>query len=218
MQIFLDSADIREITEASELGVIDGITTNPSLMAQTVKDFRATITEICKIIKGDVSVEVAANDFETMIRQGEQILSIADNIVIKLPITWDGIKACRHFANQAVKTNMTLCFSIGQALLAAKAGATYVSPFIGRLDDIGQDGIKLISEIRQVYDNYQNSLNTKILAASIRSLDHLYQSALHGANAATIPSKIIKQLVNHPLTDMGLSIFNKDWANSKLVI
>ncbi len=216
MQIFLDSADIKEIDEINQLGVIDGITTNPSLMSKTKYDFVSTIAEICKIITSDVSVEVVANDVDTMINQGNKILEISSNIAIKLPMTWNGIKACQYFADKGKKVNMTLCFSVNQALIAAKAGAFYISPFIGRLDDIGQNGISLISDIRQVYDNYQ--YQTKILAASIRSPNHVYQAAMYKADVATMSGKIIKQLLNHPLTDSGLEIFNKDWSKSGLEI
>ncbi|HJD63592.1 MAG TPA: fructose-6-phosphate aldolase [Rickettsia endosymbiont of Sericostoma sp.] len=216
MQIFLDSADIKEIDEINQLGIIDGITTNPSLMSKTKYDFVSTIAEICKIITSDVSVEVVANDVDTMISQGNKILGISNNIVIKLPMTWNGIKACQYFADKGKKVNMTLCFSVNQALIAAKAGASYISPFIGRLDDIGQNGISLISDIRQVYDNYQ--YQTKILAASIRSPNHIYQAAMYKADVATMSGKIIKQLLNHPLTDSGLEIFNKDWNKSGLKI
>ncbi|WP_375358797.1 fructose-6-phosphate aldolase [Candidatus Tisiphia endosymbiont of Neophilaenus lineatus] len=216
MQIFLDSADIKEIDEINQLGIIDGITTNPSLMSKTKDDFVSTITEICKIITSDVSVEVVANDVDTMISQGNKILEISSNIVIKLPMTWNGIKACQYFSNKEKKVNMTLCFSVNQALIAAKAGAYYISPFIGRLDDIGLNGISLISDIRQVYDNYQ--YQTKILAASIRNPNHVYQASMYGADVATMSSKIIKQLLDHPLTDFGLEIFNKDWDKSGLKI
>ncbi|MCC8399601.1 MAG: fructose-6-phosphate aldolase [Rickettsia endosymbiont of Culicoides impunctatus] len=216
MQIFLDSADIKEIDEINQLGIIDGITTNPSLMSKTKYDFVSTIAEICKIITSDVSVEVVANDVDTMINQGNKILEISSNIAIKLPMTWNGIKACQYFADKGKKVNMTLCFSVNQALIAAKAGAFYISPFIGRLDDIGQNGISLISDIRQVYDNYQ--YQTKILAASIRSPNHVYQAAMYKADVATMSGKIIKQLLNHPLTDSGLEIFNKDWSKSGLEI
>lgn len=216
MQIFLDSADIKEIDEINQLGIIDGITTNPSLMSKTKDDFVSTIAEICKIITSDVSVEVVANDVDTMISQGNKILEISSNIVIKLPMTWNGIKACQYFANKEKKVNMTLCFSVNQALIAAKAGAYYISPFIGRLDDIGQNGISLISDIRQVYDNYQ--YQTKILAASIRNPNHVYQTSMYGADVATMSGKIIKQLLDHPLTDFGLEIFNKDWDKSRLKI
>ncbi|WP_417905305.1 fructose-6-phosphate aldolase [Candidatus Tisiphia endosymbiont of Micropterix aruncella] len=214
MQIFLDSADIKEIDEINQLGIIDGITTNPSLMSKTKDDFGSTIVKICKIVRSDVSVEVAANDVDTMISQGNKILGISNNIVIKLPMTWNGIKVCQYFADKGKKVNMTLCFSVNQALIAAKAGAYYVSPFIGRLDDIGQNGMSLISDIRQMYDNYQ--YQTKILAASIRNPNHVYQSAMYGADVATMSSKIIKQLLDHPLTDSGLEVFNRDWAKSGL--
>ncbi|WP_367364494.1 fructose-6-phosphate aldolase [Candidatus Tisiphia endosymbiont of Nedyus quadrimaculatus] len=214
MQIFLDSADIKEIDEINQLGIIDGITTNPSLMSKTKDDFGSTIVKICKIVRSDVSVEVAANDVDTMISQGNKILGISNNIVIKLPMTWNGIKVCQYFADKGKKVNMTLCFSVNQALIAAKAGAYYVSPFIGRLDDIGQNGMSLISDIRQMYDNYQ--YQTKILAASIRNPNHVYQSAMYGADVATMSSKIIKQLLDHPLTDSGLEVFNRDWAKSRL--
>lgn len=216
MQIFLDSADIKEIDKINQLGIIDGITTNPSLMSKTKDDFGSTIVKICKIVSSDVSVEVAANDVDTMISQGNKILGISSNIVIKLPMTWNGIKVCQYFADKGKKVNMTLCFSVNQALIAAKAGAHYVSPFIGRLDDIGQNGMSLISDIRQMYDNYQ--YQTKILAASIRNPNHVYQSAMYGADVATMSSKIIKQLLDHPLTDSGLEVFNRDWDKSGLKI
>ncbi len=214
MKIFLDSADVKEINEINQLGIIDGITTNPSLISETKDDFRSTITKICKIINSDVNVEVSANDINTMINQGNKILEISNNIVIKLPITWNGIKVCQYFVNKGKRVNMTLCFSVNQALIAAKVGAYYVSPFIGRLDDIGQNGVSLISNIRQVYNNYQ--YQTKILAASIRNPNHVYQSAMYGADVATMSSKIIKQLLNHPLTDLGLKAFSKDWNKSGL--
>lgn len=214
MQIFLDSANIKEIDEINQLGIIDGITTNPSLISKEQGDFKSIIVNICKIIRSDVSVEVVANDFDNMISQGNAILDIADNIVIKLPMTWDSIKACRYFADRGKKVNMTLCFSVNQAVIAAKAGATYVSPFIGRLDDAGQSGIELVNDIRQVYDNYHYKLHTQILAASIRSTQHVYQSAMIGADVITVSGKIIKQLLDHQLTDVGLDLFNKDWDNS----
>ncbi len=217
MQFFLDSADIDEIKEINNLRIIDGITTNPSLIARINKDFKSTIATICKTIMGDVSVEVAANDFEGMVTQGNKILNIASNIVIKLPLTWDGIKACKYFSENSVKVNMTLCFSANQALIAAKAGATYISPFIGRLDDIGQNGMQLIRDIKQLYINYP-TLKTKILAASIRSPEHVHHSALFGADVATMPAKIIKQLLDHQLTAKGLEIFNQDWISSGLEI
>lgn len=218
MKIFLDSADINEIQEINQLGIIDGLTTNPSLLSKTKDDFRSTITKICKIIYTDVSIEVVASDFNNMVIQGNKILEIADNIVIKLPITWDGIKACQYFSAKGQKVNMTLCFSANQALIAAKAGAAYISPFIGRLDDINQYGINLINDIRKIFNNYKDQLHTKILAASIRSPQHVYQCAMIGADVATMPGKVIKQLLAHPLTTSGLEIFNNDWYNSGIKI
>ena len=218
MQIFLDSADVTEIEEIHQLGIIDGVTTNPSLMSKTQNDFFQTIHNICEIVgsSSHVSVEVIAEDFENMVAQGDKILESFPNIVVKLPMTWEGINACRYFANKGTKVNMTLCFSVNQAIIATKAGAYYISPFIGRLDDIGQSGVTLVNEIKQVYSNY--SFKTRILAASIRSLEHVSQVALAGADVVTIPSKIINQLLEHQLTSDGLAIFKKDWEQSKLKI
>jgi len=224
MQIFLDSADIKEIKEMNKLGIIDGVTTNPSLMSKTQNySLLSTIYDICKAVgeSSDVSVQVIAEDFENMKNQGDEILNNEllkefSNIVVKFPMTWEGIKACRYFANKGKKVNMTLCFSVNQAIIAAKAGAYYISPFIGRLDDIGQSGVTLVNEIKQVYSNY--SFKTKILAASIRSLEHVSQVALAGADVVTIPSKIIQKLLDHQLTSDGLEIFKKDWEHSQLKI
>lgn len=214
MQFFLDSADINEISEIYDTGIIDGVTTNPSLMSKTSKDAISTIIDICKIVKGDVSIEVVSNNFDDMIKQGEKLLEIADNIVIKLPITWNGIRACKYFSARAVKVNMTLCFSVNQALIAAKAGAYYVSPFVGRLDDIGHDGMQLIKDIKQMYHN--QSLHSKILVASVRSAIHIQESAIIGADVITASGKIILNLLNHPLTSQGLDKFNNDWMASNL--
>ncbi len=186
------------------------MTTNPSLIAKSGRDFKEVIAEICSIVAGPVSAEVASTQFEGMIREGEVLAKIATNVVIKLPLTLDGLKACRHFSQSGVRTNVTLCFSANRALLAAKAGATYISPFIGRLDDINIDGIELIRDIRQIYDNYD--FETQILAASIRSANHVKDAALAGADVATIPANVIKGLANHVLTDKGLEQFTKDWA------
>jgi transaldolase len=216
MEIFLDSADIKEIEELNNLGLIDGVTTNPSLIAKMGQDFTKIVKTICSLVDGDVSVEVVASDFEGMVKQGAKILEIDDNLVVKLPITLDGLRACQYFSDQGEMVNMTLCFSVNQAILAARAGATYVSPFIGRLDDIGQDGMQLIREIKHVYNNYL--FETEILAASIRGPEHFHQAALSGADIATMSGKIIRQLIDHPLTTKGLEIFNKDWAESKLKI
>jgi len=212
MKIFLDSVDVAEISKFIDYGIIDGITTNPTLMASTPMSFSEIITELALLLKGDISVEVVSNDFQSMIKEGNKILEIDSNLVIKLPITWSGIKACKYFSKQNIKVNMTLCFCLNQALLAAKAGATYVSPFVGRLEDIGDDGIGLISDIRSVYNNYL--IKTEILAASIRTLDHVKQVALNGANAVTLPIKILSEMINHQLTEVGLKKFNDDWIKS----
>jgi transaldolase len=216
MKIFLDSVNFSDIEKYNTLGVIDGITTNPSLMANSTIDFYETARRICGLVKGEVSIEVASNNFVNMVQEGRKILDIAPNVVIKLPVTWDGLRACKYFAENNNKVNMTLCFSANQALLAAKAGATYISPFIGRLEDVGEDGMQLISDIRNIYNNY--NFETKILAASIRTAEHITESALHGADIATVPVKILSRLVEHPLTDRGLEKFNQDWAKSSMQI
>ncbi len=213
MKFFVDSADVEEIGELSETGLIDGVTTNPSLIAKSGRNFLDVVKEICSIVDGPVSAEVTALDSKTMIEEGKKLKGLAENIAIKVPLTWDGLKACKALSDEGTMVNVTLCFSANQALLAAKAGATYISPFIGRLDDMGLDGMDLIEEIRTVYDNYPN-LNTQILAASIRSVNHVKQSALIGADVATVPGKVIKQLATHPLTDKGLDAFMKDWEKT----
>ncbi len=217
MEIFIDSADPKEIEQAIAYGIIDGVTTNPSIMAQYGKDLRSTVTAICKIMEGPVSVEVASTEYDGMLEEGEKILDIADNVVLKLPITWNGLKACRYFSEQGREVNMTLCFSANQALLAAKAGATYVSPFVGRLDDIGQDGGMLLSEIKTIFDHYPE-YDARLLASSIRHPQHFYTAAMLGADAATIPYDVIKKLLDHPLTDKGLDRFVQDWKKSGLTI
>lgn len=216
MKLFLDSVDSAEIKKYSAFGIIDGITTNPTLMAASNADFHQTVSDVCALIAGDVSIEVASNDLDSMIKEGEKILKIAKNIVIKLPVTWDGLQACKYFTDKGYKVNMTLCFSANQALLAAKFGATYISPFIGRLDDIGEDGMELIAEIRTIYDNYK--FKTQILAASIRTVEHVTEAAIYGADVATISTKLMAQLVLHPLTDKGLEQFNQDWSKSGMKI
>mgnify|MGYP003421515853 CR=1 FL=1 len=212
MKIFLDSIDVAEISKFVDYGIIDGITTNPTLMSSSPLSFKEIITELSLLLKGNISIEVVSNDFHEMIKEGNKILEIDNNLVIKLPITWDGIKACKYFSQQNIKVNMTLCFCLNQAILAASAGATYVSPFIGRLEDAGGDGIGLIANIRSVYNNY--SIKTEILAASIRTLEHVEQVALNGANAVTLPIKILSEMINHQLTEVGLKKFNDDWMNS----
>lgn len=213
MKFFIDTANLDEIREANELGLIDGVTTNPSLVAKEKNvDFKEHIAKICEIVKGDVSAEVTSLDTEGMLREGRELAKIAPNVVIKCPLTLDGLKATRTFREEGTKVNVTLCFSAAQALLAAKAGASYISPFIGRLDDIGQDGMQLIRDIVQIYDNY--GFATEVLAASIRHPMHIVDCALAGADVATIPFKVIQQLVNHPLTDKGLDSFLADWKKS----
>lgn len=212
MKIFLDSINFPEISRYASYGILDGITTNPTLLSSSTLEFREIIVKLHSIIKGDISIEVVAEDYETMIREGEKILEIAGDSVIKLPITWDGLKACNYFAKKNVKVNMTLCFSVNQALLVAKAGATYVSPFIGRLEEVGKDGIGLIADIRSAYDNY--GLTTEILAASVRSAEHVEQAALCGADAITMPVRVLSLLIEHDLTTSGIKKFNEDWAKS----
>ena len=213
MKFFIDSADINEIKEIAEYGMVDGVTTNPSLIAKSKKDFKTVIAQICEITDGPVSAEVGATTYKEMIKEGEILKKIANNVCIKLPLTIDGLKACKHFSDQGVKTNVTLCFSASQAILAAKAGATYVSPFVGRLDDIGQDGLGLIEEICAIYANYPE-FDTQVLVASIRNPIHIVDAAKIGADVCTIPGKVLKQLVSHPLTDKGLETFIKDFKES----
>jgi transaldolase len=210
MKFFIDTANLEEIREAAEMGLIDGVTTNPSLIAKEGDvDFKEHIAKICSLVEGDVSAEVTALDAEGMLREGRELAKIADNVVITVPLTLDGLKATRAFRSDDIKVNVTLCFSAAQALLAAKAGATYISPFIGRLDDISTNGMQLITDIVSIYDNY--GFATEVLAASIRHPMHIVDCALAGADVATIPFKVIKQLVQHPLTDKGLEGFMADW-------
>ena len=213
MKFFVDTAEISEIKELNAYGLIDGVTTNPTLIAKSGRKFQEVIAEICGEVKGPVSAEVASVDYESMVREGEILSKIAKNVCIKLPLTMDGIKACRYFSNKGIQTNVTLCFSPAQAILVAKAGATFVSPFVGRLDDIGQDGLNLIGEICEIYDNYE-SFKTQVLVASVRNPIHIVESAKLGAHVATIPAKVIKQLAQHPLTDKGIETFIKDWAGT----
>jgi len=212
MKFFVDTADFNEIRELSETGLLDGVTTNPSLVAKAGRDFKELIADICKVVPGPVSAEVASTDYDGMVAEGERLAQIAQNVVIKLPLTLAGLKACKHFTDQGIKTNVTLCFSPNQALLAAKVGATYISPFIGRLDDINLDGMELIENIRQIYDNY--AFSTEILAASIRTANHVTQAALAGADVATMPPAVIRKLAEHPLTKSGLETFSADWKST----
>jgi len=208
MEFFIDTGIIAEIIEAKNTGIIDGVTTNPTLIAKTGRKNAEVINEICSLIDGPISAEVIATDREGMIKEGLELSKIHPNVVIKLPITEDGVFACKWFSDHQIKTNMTLCFSLNQALLVAKANATYVSPFIGRLDDIGHDGMELIREIRALYETY--GFETKILAASIRNSNHVREAALSGAHVATMPLNVVKSLYKHPLTDLGLATFLAD--------
>jgi transaldolase len=211
MKIFLDTADLSEIRRAADANLIDGITTNPSLIAQVAGDTdpKEIYREICEVVDGPVSAEVVAKDRDTMVTEGRKLAALHDNIVVKVPLTEDGLKACRALGSEGIRTNVTLCFSVSQALLAAKAGATFVSPFVGRIDDVSGEGMQLIHQIRQVYDNY--GFDTEILAASLRHPMHVVESMLIGADCATMPPKVLWQLARHPLTDRGLEAFIADW-------
>ncbi|MFN8693280.1 MAG: fructose-6-phosphate aldolase [Holosporales bacterium] len=213
MQFFLDTADVHEISALVETGLVDGVTTNPSLIAKSGRQFIEAIKEICALVPGPVSAEVAATDFETMLAEGEKLAGIAKNVVVKVPLTYDGLRVCKILSGQGVPVNVTLCFSANQALLAAKAGAAYISPFVGRLDDIGQDGMELIHDILDVYSNYPE-FYTQVLAASIRHPQHVLAAAKAGAHVATMPASTLKQLYHHPLTDKGLAAFVSDWAKT----
>lgn len=212
MKFFVDTANVDEIRELIPSGLVDGVTTNPSLVMKSGRDFREVVAEICALVDGPVSAEVTAIEAAAMIDEGKSLATIADNVVVKLPLTFDGLIACKALTGEGIKTNVTLCFSANQALLAAKAGATFISPFIGRLDDINIDGMELIRDIRIIYDNYD--FRTEILAASIRSPNHVRDSAIAGADVATVPPGVLKSLVNHPLTDKGLKAFLDDWAKT----
>jgi len=213
VKFFVDTADVKEIKELADAGLLDGVTTNPSLIAKAGRDFMTIVREICAIVPGPVSAEVAATDCEGMLAEGRVLAKLAPNVAVKVPLTMDGLKACRALTREGTMVNVTLCFSANQALLAAKAGATFVSPFIGRLDDLGEDGMALIQEIRTIYDNYAG-LTTEILAASIRTVGHVKQAAMIGADVATVPPAILKALVAHPLTDKGLAQFVADWKKT----
>lgn len=212
MKFFIDTAEIDEIKPLVDLGLVDGVTTNPSLILKSGRDIFEVTKEICDLVDGPVSAEVAATDYETMVREAAALYDIADNVCLKVPLTPDGLKTCKHFADQGKMVNVTLCFSATQALLAAKAGAAFISPFVGRHDDIGHDGMALIADIRTIYDNYD--FKTEILVASTRHNMHILDSAVIGADVATIPPKVVHQLFKHPLTDNGLAAFVKDWEKT----
>jgi transaldolase len=213
MKFFVDTADIDEIRSLVETGLVDGVTTNPSLVAQAGRKFEEVLAEICAIVPGPVSAEVTATDLSGMLAEGRYLAKISSNVVIKVPLTMEGLKACRTLTKEGTRVNVTLCFSAAQALLAAKAGATFISPFIGRLDDVGEIGMTLLHQIVQIYSNYPE-LNTQVLAASIRSPLHVVEAALAGVDVATIPPKILHQLYNHPLTDKGIATFLDDWKKT----
>ena len=213
MKFFVDTADINEIKDMASTGLIDGVTTNPSLIMKSGKSFLPLIEEICGIVSGPVSAEVASTDYETMWKEADKLRSIADNVAVKVPLTPAGLKVCKRLSDEGTMVNVTLCFSAAQAILAAKAGAAFVSPFVGRLDDIGHDGLTLIQEIVGIYSNYPN-FETEVLVASVRNPMHIVESAKIGAHVATCPASVIKQLYNHPLTDKGLTAFVEDWKKT----
>jgi len=214
MKIFLDTANIDEIREAAALGILDGVTTNPSLMSKENRgDYEAILKEICGIVQGPVSAEVVSEETDEMLRQGRDLAKIDDHIVVKIPLIAAGIKAVKQLSSEDIRTNVTLCFSANQALLAAKAGATYISPFVGRLDDVGMDSMGIIADIVEIYENY--AFSTQVLVASVRSTQHVLESATLGADVATIPHKILMQMLKHPLTDTGIEAFNRDWEKVK---
>lgn len=212
MQLFLDSTDVAVIEALAATGLVDGVTTNPTLIAKSGRSMLQVIAEICALVEGPVSAEVVAVEHGRMLTEGRKLAAIAPNVVVKVPLTVEGLKAVRLFAHEGIQTNVTLCFSANQALLAAKAGASYVSPFVGRLDDIGEDGMQLIHDIRAIYDNY--AFDTEILAASMRSPDHVQAAAIAGADCATLPPAVFEGLFKHPLTEQGLELFLNDWAKT----
>jgi len=216
MKLFIDSADPGEIAKLAETGLVDGVTTNPSLAAKTGRDYVESLKEICAIVPGAVSAEVLATDYDGMIKEASIFTKIAKNIAVKVPLTWDGLKACKALSDGGAMVNVTLCFSPVQAMMAAKAGASFISPFIGRVDDIGEDGMGLIRDIRAIYDNY--NFKTEILAASIRHVAHVREAALSGADVGTMPSDVFKKLLSHPLTDKGLAAFIADAKKAGVVI
>ena len=213
MKFFVDTADVSEIKDLGATGLVDGVTTNPSLIAKSGRNFLEVIREICDLIKGPVSAEVAATGHKKMLAEGRKLAKIADNVTVKVPLTPDGLKTCRVLANEGTKVNVTLCFSAGQAILAAKAGATFISPFVGRLDDISRDGMGLIDEICMIYGNYP-LIETQVLVASIRSPNHVVEAAKMGADVVTVPPAVLRALFKHPLTDQGLETFLADWAET----
>jgi transaldolase len=213
MKFFVDTADIAEIRDLADTGLLDGVTTNPSLVAKSGRSFLELVKEICDVVEGPVSAEVASTDYPTMMQEGLKLAKIADNVAVKVPLTPAGLKVCKALSSEGTQVNVTLCFSSAQAILAAKAGASFVSPFVGRLDDIGQDGLELISDIVTIYANYP-AFKTEVLVASIRNPIHITKSALMGAHVVTAPPAVLRQLFNHPLTDKGLAQFVEDWKKT----
>ncbi len=211
MKFFVDTADVAEISEIAASGLLDGVTTNPSLVAKSGRNFFEVIKEICSLVEGPVSAEVTATSYDQMLAEGHRLADLAPNVCVKVPLIWDGLKACRTLTSEGIKVNVTLCFSPAQALLAAKAGATFVSPFVGRLDDVGHNGMELIAEIVEIFNNYRSTLSTEVLVASARHPVHVIEAARLGADVVTMPPKILHQLYSHPLTDKGLAAFLKDW-------
>jgi len=212
MKFFIDTAEISEIEELMALGIVDGVTTNPSLILKSGRNIIDVLKEICKLVPGPVSAEVVSTDAKTMVQEGKELLKISNNIAVKVPMTWEGLKACKILSDNGVMVNVTLCFSANQALLGAKAGATFISPFVGRLDDVNIDGMELIADIRDIYDNY--GFTTEILVASIRTVNHISQSAIIGADVITAPTNVLKIIIDHPLTEIGLTAFTKDWGKT----
>lgn len=214
MKFFIDTADVAEIADLAASGLVDGVTTNPSLIAKAGRNFLEVVREICELVPGPVSAEVTAVHYEGMLAEGRKLAKLAPNVCVKLPLTWDGLKACKALSSEGTQVNVTLCFSAGQALLAAKAGATFVSPFVGRLDDIGHEGMQLISDIVEIFRNYPDTIRTEVLVASVRTPNHVIEAARLGAHVATLPPKVLRDLVQHPLTDKGLAAFLKDWEKT----
>ena len=214
MKFFIDTADVAEIRDLGASGLVDGVTTNPTLIKKANRPFIEAIAEICDLVEGPVSAEVAATDFETMLAEGRKLARVASNVCVKVPLTWDGLKATRALSDEGTPVNVTLCFSAAQALLAAKAGATFVSPFVGRLDDIGLEGMDLIADVVEIFAAYPDTIETEVLTASVRTPNHVTQAAKLGAHVATLPPALLRSLVLHPLTDKGLDTFVKDWAST----
>lgn len=214
MKFFVDTAEVAEIAELAATGLLDGVTTNPSLIAKSGRNFFEVIEEICALVEGPVSAEVTATSYDQMVAEGRRLAELAPNVCVKLPLIWDGLRACRTLADDGTKVNVTLCFAAGQALLAAKAGATFISPFVGRLDDIGHDGMQVIADIVEIYRSYPETLRTEVLVASVRGPAHVVEAARLGAHVVTMPPKVLHQLASHPLTDKGLTAFLKDWEAS----